>query len=110
MPASHPPIRPHPAKPFRTWRDAARDQQIAIIRCNGCHRSQNYLAEDLARVFGPDQPAHVAPFDCSRCKTKEFIGIRLKVPWAEESLTLKVRRPVKPIQRWIWRTVPLASS
>lgn len=110
MPVSHPPVRPHPGKLFRTWQDAALDQQIVTMRCNGCRRTQHYLAEDLARAFGPGQPAHVPPFSCSRCKTVEYLAFRLWVPTAKECLTLKVRRPVKPVERWLWRTVALGGS
>lgn len=108
MPVSHPPIHAHPGKPFRTWQDAARAGQIVDIRCNGCHRSNVYLAEDLSRVCGSKQPVHIPPFPCARCATTEFMDLRLRVPNAEESLTLMVRRPVKPVQRWIWQTVPLS--
>ena len=70
MPVSHPPVRAHPGKPFRTWSDAARDRQVVTIRCNGCRRSENFLAEDFALVFGPEQPVHIPPFACSRCGTQ----------------------------------------
>lgn len=110
MPVSHPPIHPHPGKPFRTWLDAARDGQVATIRCNLCHRKAHYLAEDLARVIGPKAPVHIPPFPCSRCRTVEYIDIRLHIPSAAESLTLQVRRPVERLERWRWRTVRLSGE
>ena len=108
MPVSHPPIRAHPGNPFRTWSDAARDRQIVIIRCNGCHTSMNFLAEDFALVFGPEQPVHIPPFACSRCGTDDYLDLALRVPSAEDCVTLKVRRPVKPVRRWTWETFNLS--
>ncbi len=108
MPVSHPPVRIHPGKPFRTWSDAARDRQVVTIRCDGCRRSENFLAEDFALVFGPEQPAHVPPFACSRCGTRDYLDLALRVPSAEDCVTLRVRRPVKPVRRWIWETFSLS--
>ena len=104
MPVPHPPIRAHPGKPFRTWSDAARDRQVVTIRCNRCRRSENFLAEDFALVFGPEQPVHIPPFACSRCRTRDYLDLALRVPSAEDCVTLRVRRPVKPVRRWIWQT------
>ena len=104
MPVSGPPVRAHPGKPFRTWSDAARDRQIVITRRNGCCRSENCLAEDFALVFGPEEPVHIPPFACSQCRTKDHLDLALRVPSAEDCVTLMVRRPVKPVRRWIWQT------
>jgi hypothetical protein len=36
------------------------------------------------------------------------MGVTLTIPRAEEALTIQVRRPVKQVVKWVWRTVPLA--
>ena len=107
MPAGHEPIRPHPGKPFRTLRDAADARQVITLRCNLCHERVSYLAEDLILVFGPDRPAHHVPFPCSRCRTAEYINLTIEVPRPETYMKLVVRRPVKQVQRWIWRNEKL---
>lgn len=33
--------------------------------------------------------------------------VTLTIPHAEEALKLQVRRPVRKIEKWLWRTVPL---
>lgn len=103
MPESH-----RPSRHQRTWLDAAADRQVALIRCSLCGRSAHYLPEDLARVCGEKAPAHVPPFPCSRCRTTEYMRVTLTIPRAEEAMAIQVRRPVKQVAKWIWRTVPLA--
>ena len=73
MPVSDPPIRAHPGKPFRTWSDAARDRQVVTIRRNRCRRSQNFLAEDFALVFRPEQPVHLD----TRINARSSRGVRM---------------------------------
>jgi hypothetical protein len=107
MPSQRPPIHAHPSKPFRTWEDVARDNQIVVICCGLCRRCQNFLPEDLAKVFGPRQPAHIPPFACSRCGTGEYMRLVHHVPTAQEAMSLEVRRPVKPVKKWVWRTMRL---
>jgi hypothetical protein len=51
-----------------------------------------------------EEPVHIPPFACSRCGTKDYLDIALRVPSAEDCVTLRVRRPVKPVRRWIWQT------
>ncbi|MEO3414072.1 hypothetical protein AAFO92_05380 [Roseovarius sp. CAU 1744] len=105
MPVSFPPVRPHPGKPFHRLKDAARLCQVMTVRCNLCHRKTNFLASDLIKVVDPDLPAHQPPFPCSRCKTTEYINVRLRVPDATEIGKLPIRRPDRIIQKW--RTVML---
>ena len=59
-------------------------------------------------MFEPDQPVHISPYMRSRYRTAEHIKTDLRVPGPGECLTLMVRRPVKPVRRWIWRTAPLS--
>lgn len=102
MPESH-----RPSRNTRTWRDAAADRQIVLIRCSLCNRQAHYLPEDLALACGDQAPANVPPFPCSRCRTAEYMQVTLTIPRAEEALTLEVRRPVRQVVKWVWRTVPL---
>lgn len=102
MPESHRP----PRNP-RTWRDAANDRQVVQIRCSLCGRKAHYLPEDLAKVCGERAPAHVPPFPCSKCGTMEYMHVTLTIPPAEEAMKLQVRRPVRQVVKWIWKTVPL---
>lgn len=102
MPESH-----RPPRNARTWLDAAADRQVALIRCSLCGRRAYYLPEDLARVCGDQAPAHVPPFPCSHCRTAEYMGVTLTIPPAEEAMRLQVRRPVRQVTKWIWKTVPL---
>lgn len=96
-----------PPRKQRTWLDAAGDRQVALIRCSLCGRRAYYLPEDLARVCGEKAPAHLAPFPCSKCGTKEYMHVTLMIPRAEEAMAIQVRRPVRKIEKWLWRTVPL---
>lgn len=102
MPESH-----RPSRNTRTWRDAAADRQVALIRCSLCNRQAHYLPEDLALVCGEKAPANVPPFPCSTCRTAEYMRVTLTIPRAEEALTLEVRRPVRQVVKWVWKTVPL---
>ncbi|WP_299911611.1 hypothetical protein [uncultured Paracoccus sp.] len=73
--------------------------------CNGCRRRVNYWAADLAQVIeDPFHEAHVPPWGCARCKTAEYMVMRWHVPSAEEMAKgLTVRRPVRKIEKWLWR-------
>jgi hypothetical protein len=99
-----------PPKNARTWLDAAGDRQVALIRCSLCGRKAHYLPEDLAKVCGEKAPCHVAPFPCSKCRTIEYMSVALTIPRAEEALGIQVRRPVRKIEKWLWRTVPLTGG
>lgn len=87
MPESH-----RPSRNTRTWRDAAADRQVVLIRCGLCGRKAHYLPEDLAKIFGDRAPAHVPPFPCSRCRTMEYMQVTLTIPRAEEALAWIRRR------------------
>ncbi len=100
MPAPPPPIHAHPAKPFYTLRDAARDGRLIVMRCYLCSRCVHFLATDLVEVLDPSTPMHLPPFKCSRCKTDEHIGIRLRSPHPGEIGSLPIRRPAGFVRKW----------
>lgn len=77
---------------------------MLVVQCRKCSRTVRFWARDLALVLDPDHDAHLAPFPCSRCRTKANLDIQWIVPNAAELQTgLTVRRPVKQVVRWIWR-------
>ena len=98
MPAGHPPIRAHPAKPFRTLRDAARHGQLVLLRCNLCKRGATFLATDLVQVFDPDLPVHIPPLPCSQCKKIEYVDIRIESLCHKDRGRLIIRRLVGTFQ------------
>ncbi|WP_159087090.1 hypothetical protein [Loktanella sp. Alg231-35] len=103
MPAARPPIRAHPAKPFRTISDAARAGQIVEIKCNLCKRGLNFLAVDLVQVIDPNHPMHIAPFGCSKCKTMEYVSIDTRSTNVGDVGRLPVRKLMGQRQSWVWK-------
>lgn len=89
----------------RSIRDCARDGMLITMRCNACRRQMNYWAADLAQVIEDRfHEAHVPPWGCGRCRTKEYMVMRWRIPSAEELASgLTVRRPVRKITKWVWR-------
>lgn len=100
MPVAHP-----SSNPFRNrlMRDAAADGMLIIMRCNRCRRATHFWAADLVAVVGDLHQAHVPPWPCSRCRTTEYINVTWTIPSAEMLRGLTVRRPVRKVERWIWR-------
>ena len=84
MPAGHPPIRAHPAKPFRTLRDAAASGEVVLMRCGLCRRGATFLASHLIQVVDPMHPVHLPPFGCSKCGTTEYTDIRMATPQSKD--------------------------
>lgn len=70
-----------------------------------CSRTAHLWAEDLVMVMGPDHEMQRPPFSCSKCK-KPDIRVSWRIPAAAELVGLTVRRPVRKIERWIWRDKP----
>ncbi|WP_394181151.1 hypothetical protein [Yoonia maritima] len=103
MPAGHPPIRAHPAKPFRTLRDAAVSGEVVLIRCGLCRRGATFLASDLIQVVDPMHPVHLPPFGCSKCGTTEYIDIRMATPQSKDVGLMPVRRLVGSKKVWLWQ-------
>lgn len=99
MPTVHP-----SANPFknRRMRDAAQDGMLITIRCNGCRRMTHFWAADLYQVLG-DHQLHVPPWPCSRCRSTEGIDVTWSIPGADKLNGLTVRRPVRKIEKWLWR-------
>lgn len=104
MPAPNPPIRAHPANPFRTIAEAARSHQLLTLHCNFCRRRMTYLASDLMQVLDPKWPVHIPPFGCNTCG-KEYVSVACWSPKSEDLGRVAVRRPFNVIQTW--RTVML---
>lgn len=100
MPAGIPPVRAHPGKPFRTIRDAAKDGQLMVLRCNLCRRCVHFLAVDLVEVIDPKHPCHIPPFACSKCQTKEYVDVSWRNPQPGEIGELPVRRPAGWVMKW----------
>ncbi|RII39010.1 hypothetical protein DL237_10050 [Pseudooceanicola sediminis] len=99
MPTRPPPIGAPPGR-YRTLGDAARDGQIVVLRCNRCRRTVNFLAIDLVPIIGAYHNAHEPVFNCTWCKTGEWVTTRLRIPQLEEYGYLTIRRPGRVIQTW----------
>lgn len=87
--------------------DAARTGVLLRVRCNLCQRTAYYLATDLAELFDPNRPAWQPPFPCSKCKTDEYVTVKVHSPAAGDYGNLLVRRPGKLLRTQTWRTVKL---
>ena len=100
MPAAGP-----SGNPFRNRRmcDAARDGMLITLRCGLCRRAAHFWATDLVKVVGENHQMHIAPFPCSRCQTAEYIDVTWSVPSPSTLSGLTVRRPVRKVERWLWR-------
>jgi len=99
MPASIPPVREYPGKPFRKMKDAAQYHQVITLRCNLCHRRMSYLASDLVDIVGPDWPVHRAPFPCHK-HGREYVDVKVWSPSSEDLGRVAIRRPARVIQTW----------
>lgn len=100
------PERNTPPSRSQRMSDAARAGMMITLKCGLCQRIARYWAADLVQVVGPLHPAQVPPWPCSKCKTMEFLTLRCEVPSAAALAEGKifVRRPVKQVLRWIWRS------
>lgn len=103
MPAGRPPICAHPAKPFRTLRDAARHNQLVLLRCNLCKRGSTFLATDLVKVVDTNHPIHIPPLACSQCGQVEFVAIRIENISYKDRGRLVIRKLVGSKQVWLWQ-------
>jgi hypothetical protein len=83
-------------------RDAAQDGMIITMRCALCRRTVHFWAADLLQVLG-DHQVHVPPWPCSRCRSIEHMAVSWSVPSAQMLAGLTVRRPVRKIEKWLWR-------
>lgn len=88
----------------RTLSHCAAEGMLVVMRCNHCRRTVQYWASDLIIVLGAAHQAHVPPWSCSKCRTKEYVVMRWRVPSAQEiGSGLTVRRPIQKVEKWIWR-------
>lgn len=77
---------------------------LIVMRCTRCRRKVSYWAEDLVRVVGYWHEAHVPPWPCGRCRTREYMVMRWRIPSTSElQARIVVRRPVKQITKWVWQ-------
>lgn len=105
MPEQYQPIRRHPGKPAYRIADAAKEGILVVVKCNGCHRGATYLASDLVDVVGGQWPAHEAPFDCGRCRSREWVKVTLRSIHPGDAGRLVVRRPGEPRMVRDWKDV-----
>lgn len=103
---SMPSLRPSADK-LKNYRlcQAAADGMMITLRCPVCRRSVHFWASDLLVVLDPDHEMYRPPFSCSKCRTPE-IDVRWRIPSAAELADITVRRPVKKIEKWIWKNGP----
>lgn len=88
----------------RLMQDAAKDRMLITVRCNRCRRQTHYWAADLIEVLGWNHEVHVPPWPCSKCRSSELVDVRWQIPSAEMlAAGLTIRRPVKKIEKWLWR-------
>lgn len=99
MPSTRPSA--DPSKNRRMFQ-AAREGMVIMMRCGACRREVCFWASDLAKVLG-DHQIHVPPWPCSKCGTMEFVHMFWEIPNSAKLAGLTVRRPVRKIERWIWR-------
>lgn len=99
MPAGSP-----SGNPFRNQRmqEAARKGYLITLRCGLCRRKAHFWAADLVQVVG-DHQLHVPPFPCGQCRTADYIDVTWTIPDQSMLRGLTVRRPVRKIERWLWR-------
>lgn len=106
MPETYPKVRYHPSKPPYRLCDAAKSGQLVVVTCALCKRCVHYLAADLVEIGLGDRPALVPFWPCSRCRTAEFVSVKVRLPAPGDLGVLKVRRPAR-LQVVKWRTVAL---
>lgn len=75
---------------------------LVTLRCGLCRRTVHYWAADLFQVVG-DHQVHVPPWPCGRCRTMDYLNVSWTVPGAATLAGLTVRRPVRKIEKWLWR-------
>ena len=92
---------------IHTLGEAARQNQLIVLKCNLCRRSATYLASDLAKVLAPENDALLPPFACSRCGTTQYMRVSVRPPEAGDWGNLVVRRPGPIIRTQTWRSVRL---
>ena len=107
MPESYRPIHHHPAKPPYMVRDAAKSNMLLVVTCYGCRRCVHFLASDLVEVGMGEHPAQDAPCRCGKCRTREYMSVKLRQVHPGDLGVLIVRRPGTPRQVIDWQDIPL---
>jgi len=91
-------------------REAAANGQLVIVRCTCCRRTVHFVAADLAAILGPDRDARFPPFDCSTCRTAEYMTVTLRLPNPGDYGSLLVRRPGPVRRTQLWHDVRLGDE
>lgn len=76
---------------------------LIIVKCSLCHREAYFMAGDLVQIFGHSRSVFGLPFSCTKCRDREFLTIRVRVPDAREFGRLLLRRPVGEQRIQLWR-------
>lgn len=100
----------HPNKKPWSLGNAAELGQLLVVRCNLCRRTVYFLASDLLEFFDDMRPAHRPPFACSKCRTMEFMHVKVRSPEPGDWGNLPVRRPAEVVRIQKWRTVKLGDE
>lgn len=87
-----------------TLGEGAKDGMLLQVRCMLCMApAQVFLAEDLVQLAGAGHDFY-EPFQaCPRCKTAEFVRVKLRTPYDVDVGKLMVRRLVRIDLRPRWR-------
>ncbi len=85
-----------------TLADMAVDNRIYVVRCNYCRKGDNYLARDLADLYGATRSAWGIFHTCRHCGRSEWLRVQHRLPTYDDVGHLRVRRPagVRTIQLW----------
>jgi len=75
---------------------------VLSLKCGTCGRVVHYWAADLVQALGPLYRISRPPWAC-RCKASEGAVVKWFVPGPSALQGLTVRRPVKKIEKWVWR-------
>ena len=103
------PVPYHKLKPTRryTLGQAADVGNMLQVRCLVCLRpAQVFLARDLEHLLGDHADANAPPFPCSKCRSLEFVQVKLRTPFDADVGKLIIRRLVRIDKVARWRNEP----
>lgn len=94
---------------YMSMQHAANLNMVITVRCSGCKREARYLAADLVEIVGREHFLRNPMWPCRRCGTGDFISNTWAPITAQSPQSgVVVRRPVKKVERWIWRDYALS--
>jgi len=100
-----PEARPKEGK-YRLYEFAGQDYVLRVY-CAGCRKTVRYLVDDLIKLKGRDWDVICPPYPCSRCKTREWMGVWPEQVTKADVGMMDIRRPSKVITIQKWKTVKL---